>query len=77
MERSTFDHSHPRSYVSRLRRDPRVRAMLDGWIAEATFSAEQRFPDPHDDRERTAHAVQTALMLAMSFFATTTASYKR
>lgn len=55
-----------RGYISRMRRDPRTKAMLDGWVAQATQEADMRFPDPRDDRERTHFAAQRAVELAMS-----------
>lgn len=56
-----------RTYIQRLRNDPRTRAMHEGWIAQATAEAEMRHPDPRDDRKRTHYAVSRALELAMSF----------
>lgn len=58
---------HDRSYIARLHRDPRTKAMLDGWIAQATFEADKRFPRPEDDRQRTCFAAETAVRLAMEF----------
>jgi len=56
-----------RTYIQRIRNDPRTRAMHDGWVAQACAEAEQVYPDPSDDRRRTHHAASRALELALSF----------
>ncbi len=55
-----------RGYIASLRRDPRTKAMFDGWVAQATQEADMRFPDPRDDREKAHFAARRALELAMS-----------
>ncbi|MFC0683187.1 hypothetical protein [Novosphingobium clariflavum] len=56
-----------RGYIARLRRDPRTKAMHDGWLAQATYEAEQHYPYPEDARQRAHYAADRALLLALSF----------
>lgn len=56
-----------REYIKRIRRDPRMRAMLQGWVAQATAEAEQRYPGPYDEPARAHEAATIAVQLAMSF----------
>lgn len=56
-----------RRYIQRLRSDPRTRALFNGWAAQATLEADQRFPDPHDGRLAACFAAERAIELAMSF----------
>ena len=56
-----------RDYITRFRRDPRTRAMHDGWVAQATAEAEQRYPHPLDANQRANFAASRALELGMSF----------
>lgn len=58
---------NPRSYIARLQRDPRAQAMFDGWVAQATYEAEQRCPDAQDGRQRAQEAARIGIQLAMSF----------
>lgn len=55
-----------RGYIASLRRDPRTKAMFDGWVAQATQEAEMLYPDLRDDRQRTHFAAERAVQLAMS-----------
>lgn len=57
----------PRDYISRLRSDPRLHAMMQGWVSQATMEAESRYPGLYDDRQRAHWAAETAIRLAMSF----------
>lgn len=66
-----------RSYITRLRFDPRIRAMFDGWVAQATMEAEQRFPDPRDDRARSHFAAETALRIGLAFVLDNDGEYQR
>lgn len=56
-----------RTYIERLRNDPRTRAMRDGWIAQATAEAEQRYPGRLEAGLRMHYAASRVLELAMSF----------
>lgn len=56
-----------RSYLALLRRDPRVKAAYDGWIAQATFEAYNRYPHPMDSEQRASYAASRAVELVMSF----------
>ena len=56
-----------RDYITRLRRDPRTKTMHDGWVAQATVEAEQRYPQPLDANQRAHFAATRALALGMSF----------
>lgn len=56
---------YPRKYIERLRRDPRLRAMRDGWVAQATIEAENTYPDPRDGRPSARWAAERAIDLAM------------
>lgn len=56
-----------RNYIARLRRDPRMKAVFDGFISQALIEADQLYPAPHMDRERTNFAARRSAELAMSF----------
>lgn len=57
-----------RPYIENLRKDPRTKAMFDGWVAQATMIAEQRNRGDEYDYRRMAHdAAQEALALALAF----------
>lgn len=65
-----------RSYVARLRRDPRLKAIFDGFISQALVEADQRYPDPYMDRERTLYATRRSTELAMAFVLDNDAEYQ-
>lgn len=56
-----------RTYIRRLHRDPRMKAVFDGFVSQALIEADQRFPEPYLDVERTRYAARRAAELAMSF----------
>lgn len=56
-----------RGYIARLLRDPRTKAMHDGWIAQATFEAEEHCGDRYDAPRMAQYAADRAIQLAMSF----------
>lgn len=57
-----------RPYIENLRRDPRTKAMLDGWAVQATMAAEARNRgDAHDYRRMAHDAAREAIALAMAF----------
>ena len=56
-----------RTYIGMLRNDRRMRAMFDGWVAQATLEAANHFPDTYDASERAGYAAEMALRLALSF----------
>jgi hypothetical protein len=63
------DFKATRGYIENLRTDPRTRAMFDGWVAQATKTAEARIAGRFGhDAHRLAHEAATeALTLALSF----------
>lgn len=65
-----------RPFTERMRHDPRMRAMVDGWIAQATFEAETR-NDRYREPSRFAHdAAETALRLALTFLIDNDGEYR-
>lgn len=62
-----FDQKQPRGYIARLRNDPRLHAMMQGWVGQATMEAEQRYPHPDQYAARAHDAAQRAIGLALSF----------
>lgn len=57
-----------RPYIENLRNDPRTRAMFNGWVAQATATADQRRCGDGSGFRQMAHdAAQQALALAMAF----------
>ena len=55
-----------RTYLERLRNDPRTRTLHDGWVAQATMEAERVYPE-WDDTRRAHFAADRALQLALTF----------
>lgn len=64
---SMINDEPKRSYIARLRRDPRLKAVFDGFISQALIETDQRYPDPYMDRERILYATHRATELAMAF----------
>ncbi len=58
-------HKH-RSFIRNLRNDPRTRAMVDGWIAQAMVKVEIGASRDYD-RRATHEAVREGIALALSF----------
>lgn len=62
-----MEQKRKRSYVEQIRRDPRMKAMLDGWAAQAAMKAEQKMRNPYADRQSIHDAAVEGIALAMTF----------
>lgn len=73
---SMINDGPKRSYIARLRRDPRLKAVFEGFISQALIETDQRYPDPYMDRERIHFATRRATELVMAFVLDNDAEYQ-
>ncbi len=56
-----------RTYIERLRNDPRTRALADAWVNQAMMEAEQHYDSYREGAAFAHYAARRAVELAMSF----------
>jgi hypothetical protein len=76
MDRFGIDMRINRPFIERLRHDPRMKAMVDGWTAQATIEAEARLRHPDDYRRAMHEAARTGIALVLSFILDNDGEYR-
>lgn len=65
-----------RSFIDRMKSDPRFHAMVRGWEHQAVVATEQRFGDYRCDREIMHETAAAAIRLALEFILESDGEYK-